>query len=109
MPGAQGIRRNIFQVGVKGQQRVQAQIKCVACGLWVARMSTDAEQSLFACNTRCIRMWQLNQMETFRHQASTHARVCGCRDEGCKDGEVSSSGTARPTHGNGTLPSFRPH
>jgi hypothetical protein len=62
VPGGQGVRREVFQVGVKGQQHTQAQIKCVACGLWVARLSVDTYRSFFACNTRCVRRWQLEQL-----------------------------------------------
>jgi hypothetical protein len=67
-------------VGVKGQQHTQAQTKCVLCGLWGARLLVDAKSSSFACNTRCLRRWQLNQLAALRSQEPAHERVCGCGD-----------------------------
>jgi hypothetical protein len=70
----QAIRREVFQVGVRGQQHTQAQTKCVACGLWGARLSVDTERSLFTCNTRCMRRWQLDQLAAFRRQEPRQER-----------------------------------
>jgi hypothetical protein len=70
----QAIRREVFQVGVRGQQHTQAPTKCVACGLWGARLSVDTERSLFACNTRCMRRWQLDQLAAFRRQEPRQER-----------------------------------
>ena len=73
-------------MGVKGQQHTQAQTKCVLCGLWGARLLVDAKSSSFACNTRCRRRWQLNQLAALRSQEPAHERVCGYGDTEMKTG-----------------------
>jgi hypothetical protein len=78
----QAIRREVFQVGVRGQQHMQAQTKCISCGLWGARLSVDTERSSFACNTRCMRRWQLDQIAACRRQEPTQKRGCGCGERG---------------------------
>jgi hypothetical protein len=82
----QAVHRKEFQVGVRGQQHTQAQTKCVLCGLWGARLLADAKSSSFACNTRCLRRWQLDQLAALRSQKPAHERVCGCRDTEMMDG-----------------------
>jgi hypothetical protein len=79
----QAIRREVFQVGVRGQQHTQAQTKCISCGLWGARLSVDTERSSFTCNTGCMRRWQLDQIAAFRRQEPTQKRGCGCGEKGC--------------------------
>ena len=101
----QAVRREVFQVGVRGQQHTQAQTKCVACGLWGARLSVDAERSSSTCNTRCMRRWQLDQLAAFRRQEPMHDRVCGCGDKGPEEeGDPPSARTRM--HCNSGLTSF---
>ena len=59
----------------------------MGCGLWGAKLTADAESSLFVCNTRCRRRWQLNQLEMSLHYIYVNARVCvcGCGGKGLGD------------------------
>ena len=101
----QAIHREVFQVGVRGQQPIQAQTKCATCGLWGARLSVDTERSLFTCNTRCARRWLLNQLAAFRRQEPRQERVCGCGDMGPMGKEDHPSAETR-TQCNGGLTPF---
>ena len=100
----QAIRREVFQVGVRGQQNAQAQTKCAACSLWGARLSVDTERSLFTCNTRCMRRWQLDQLAAFRRQEPRQERVCGCGDRGPEEKEDPPSARTRTQCNSGLTP-----
>ena len=73
--------------------------------LCCARVSADTEKSLFVCDTRCRRMWQLNQLGALRHTMTTQERVCGCRDAGCADGKDPATRLVRDKD---ELPLFSP-
>jgi hypothetical protein len=100
----QAFRREVFQVGVRGQQNTQAQTKCAACGLWGARLPVDNERSLFTCNTRCMRKWQLDQLAAFRRQEPRQERVCGCGDRGPEEKEDPPATRTRTQCNSGLTP-----
>jgi hypothetical protein len=100
----QAIRREVFQVGVRGQQNTQAQTKCAACGLWVVSLSVDTVRSLFTCNTRCMRRWQLDQIAAFLRQEPRQEWVCGCGDRGSEEKEDPPSARMRTQCNSGLTP-----
>jgi hypothetical protein len=61
-------------------------------------------RSLFTCNTRCMRKWQLDQLAAFRRQEPRQERVCGCGDSGPEEKEDPPSARTRTQCNSGLTP-----